>query len=298
MVNHDVLKVTFYSVCGASCALYSIHSMYKAFIQHRKIMRMIYTPVLQPIDLEVPDYQVINSHSAVGYFKIQGRISSSKSLISPNGVECLYYESIKNYSKHENSNYTFSRCEDLNYPLYVRCYNGIVDNLSALFYLGKRLVIKWHNPLDFNRQFVESSGVLIEKKSCELTLCSYDGISVLMDLDGSSMELNQIGNEKLVLKNDHFTAIGFVHMKESQLIMSKPLFKWYLITNKESNLLLKTWWKYLVFGIVKGAFFSALSYYSFYKIDMLIEQLHSIPIMVDPSQPSFWEWLFKMVKTQ
>ena len=297
-MNYDTLKLTAYSIFGASCAIYSLGSICQGIIQQRKISRMQFTKHLEQGDLELTDYQMVRSHASVGYFKVQGRISSKNSLTSPNGLECFYFERTLNYSQYETKEGFVGKNYSGSYPLYIMCYNGIVDSVWYLLSFGKRLAMKWHDPFAFDKQFAENVGSLTERKSCDLTLTTYEGIQLQLDLAGSSLELNALDNEKLILQSDHVTAIGFIHIKDSQLIMSKPLLKWYLITNQEPNKLIKKWWHLMIWYSIKGIGFGVLSYYSFYKMDLWLSELKSVPaaVLVIPAQPAFWDWILKTVR--
>jgi len=297
MVNQDVFKLTVYSLCGASCAIYSLGSIYQSIIHQRKISRIQYTKHLEKSDLELPDYQIVRSHAPVGYFKLQGRITSRNTLTSGNGIECYYYERTLNYSQYETKEGIIGKQYNGNYPFYIKCYNGIVDSICYVLYMGQRMAMKWHDPFAFDKQFAENIGSVTERQSCDLTLSTYEGIQVQLDLNGCCLELNECEDEKLILNSDHITAIGYIHIKDSQLIMSKPLLKWYLITNKESNQLIKKWWRLMIWYGLRGIAFGILSYYSFYKMDLWLDEYRSLPTIMAPMlEPSFWEQMLKTIR--
>ena len=297
MVQQDVFKVTAYSLLGASSALYSINALYNAFLQHRKIKRLQHTPQLQKTDLELNDFQVIQSHIPVGYFKIQGRISSNSYLTSVNGLQCFYYENSLNYSQYTSNLGIKGTNRMAHVPFWVRCYNIFIDSCCYVLFLTQRLVSKWNNPFNYSGVFTENIGTIIERKSTNLTLTTYEGIPVHLDLTGSLLDLREIGNEKVIQQSDHVTAIGYIHSKEGQLIMSAPFIKWYLITNKEPGTLMKEWWRRMIWCCLQGIGFGIIGYYSFYKIDLLLQQLQPImPAILQPIKPSFLEWMANVLR--
>ena len=310
-MSKDVIKVTFYSVCGVSCAFYSIHSLVNAYLQRRKIVRMAYTGLIQQNDLSIADYQVVRNNAPLGYYKLQGRLSSTQSVMSNNGIQCLYYEKNIYFSHYESNKGINSQQLPYSTPLYIQSYNVVVDSICyGLFYV-KRVIQRYSNPFEFHQYFAESSGTMIERKSCDLILTTFDGIRVRVDLTGCCLELNEFDNEKILLPSDSITAIGYVYMKDNELVLCKPLLKWYILTNKQPQQLIKSWWQSILWLSIKGLVLGACTVYCYRQIDMFLTELrlfNNQPIL--PIQSTIidsinnianndnLEWILKLIRVK
>eukprot|EP00834_Sanchytrium_tribonematis_P009119 NODE_1533_length_883_cov_0.614796.p1 type:complete len:233 gc:universal NODE_1533_length_883_cov_0.614796:2-700(+) len=84
------LQLNAYSIGGTTCALLSIHSLYKSIKYYNKQSKLKKTPEFKPSDAD--DYQVIQSYQPIGYYKLTGKLQSNTYLSSPNGIKCLFYQ--------------------------------------------------------------------------------------------------------------------------------------------------------------------------------------------------------------